>query len=78
MQYEIYLIIVMGMLLLSILVFTFFAKKRLKFLEKELKSREEIIDKIIKLDPEMESYRKTLLTKSLVELNKIHQELKGN
>lgn len=78
MQYEIYLIIVMGILLFSILVFTFFARKRLKFLEKELKSREEIIDKTVKLDPEMEDYREILLTKNLVELNKIHQELKGN
>lgn len=60
------------------LMFTSFAKKRLKFLEKELKSREEIIDKIVKLDSEMESYRKVLLTKSLVELNEIYQELKGN
>lgn len=78
MQYEIYLITIMGILLLLVLMFTSFAKKRLKFLEKELKSREEIIDKIVKLDSEMESYRKVLLTKSLVELNEIYQELKGN
>ncbi|MEG0237898.1 MAG: hypothetical protein RR523_15895 [Cetobacterium sp.] len=78
MQYEIYLITIMGILLLLVLMFTSFAKKRLKFLEKELKSREEIIDKIVKLDSEMESYRKILLTKSLVELNEIYQELKGN
>lgn len=73
MQYEIYLITIMGILLLLVLMFTSFAKKRLKFLEKELKSREEIIDKIVKLDSEMESYRKVLLTKNLVELNKIYQ-----
>ncbi|MGL5324455.1 MAG: hypothetical protein ACRC91_07000 [Aeromonas sp.] len=78
MQYEIYLITIMGILLLLVLIFTSFAKKRLKFLEKELKSREEIIDKIVKLDSEMESYRKVLLTKNLVELNKIYQELKGD
>lgn len=78
MQYEIYLITIMGILLLLVLMFTSFAKKRLKFLEKELKSREEIIDKIVKLDSEMESYRKILLTKNLVELNEIYQELKGN
>ncbi len=78
MQYEIYLITIMGILLLLVLVFAYFAKKRLKFLEKELELREEIIDKIVKFDSEMESYRKTLLTKSLVELNEIYQELKGN
>lgn len=79
---ELFLVkIIMILMVISIPIYGFImtkAKKRLKFLETELKSREEIIDKIVKLDPEMEEYREILLTKNLIELNKIHQELKGN
>lgn len=74
MNFKIYLIIVTGLLILAIEIFTHLAKKKLNFLENELKSREKIINKIIKLDPEMKNYREPLLTKSIPELNHIYKE----
>ncbi|MGL5119798.1 MAG: hypothetical protein ACRC7H_11500 [Plesiomonas shigelloides] len=54
--------------------FIILARKRLKELKKEIKDREEIINKIVKINSEMEIYREVLLTKPIPELNKLYKK----
>lgn len=75
---ELFLIkIIIIFTIIYISIYGFFiiqARKRLKELKKELKDREEIINKIIKIDFEMEIYKEVLLTKPIIELNQIYKE----
>lgn len=69
------IIIIFTIMLISIYgFFIILARKRLKELKKEMKGREDIINKIVKIDSEMEIYRAVLLTKPIPELNKIYKE----
>lgn len=72
-----YFIVISGMVILLISIIEYFSKKKLKFLENELKSKEQIINKIVTLDPEMKNYREILLTKSIPELNHIYKVWSG-
>lgn len=75
---ELFLIkIIIIFTIIYISIYGFFiiqARKRLKKLKKELKDREKIINKIIKIDFEMEIYKEVLLTKPIIELNQIYKE----
>lgn len=76
MEMDLIILILMLTVLILLLILEHSSKKRLYFLENELKKREDIINSIIKYDPQMSVYRQELLKKEISELLKIHSAFK--